>query len=251
MTAVDDVTTETAKAHSEPGLAWWTDRPVVYQGGLCAAQNAPLAGGVIVQDSLVPESDVVPLPKVGERVPQGVHPSAWLLAVTVLAYMPDPTLHLTYATTTGQVLTHTTPISHVEQVRATPSPGSTDDARDVALALRALHESTQRWRDDATRIAHEYADDNDLCERFDAAMREIGLEARRDEVTLQLQITASPSIVVDLERDEDPHEWLSERDEEEVRTLLLQSLGYDCQDQAACRLYDALVDHIEVNDYWR
>lgn len=250
MTAVDDVMTETADVQAGPGLAWWTDRPVWFREGLRTVQNAPLTGGVFVDDVLVPESDVVPLPKVGERVPEGVHPSAWLLAVTVLAGEPEPTVHLTYATLYGQVLTHTSASRQMDQVRAMPSTGA-DDARDVALALRALHTATQEWRDQATRIAHEYADDNSLCERFDIAMREIGLEARCDEVSLELEITGSPSIVLDLDRDEDPHEWLAACAADDVRALVLQSVGYDGQDEAACRLYDALVDHIEVRDYYR
>ena len=131
MTAVDDVLTKTAGVESGPGLAWWSDRPVWFREGLRTAQNAPLATGVFVDDTLVPVSDLVPLPKVGEPVPDGVHPSAWLLAVTVLAGEPETRLHLTYATASGQVLTHTTPSRQVEEVRAMPSTGA-DDARDVA-----------------------------------------------------------------------------------------------------------------------
>lgn len=62
-----------------------------------------------------------------------------------------------------------------------------------AEAARAFEE----WKERATEVAHEYADNNDLCSEFDRCMEEIGLPTRRVEYDVTYRVV--------LERGTDPH----------------------------------------------
>ena len=252
MTAVDDVVTATSGTQTEPDLSWWTERPVWVRGSLRTAQSAPETGWVRVDGALMPTAEVIPLPKVGERMPKALQqPGSWVLGLTVLAAEPQVVLSLTYITLGGHVGSRRLTDAEVVQARVT-GPAEPDATRQLAQAVHSMHTAFEAWRSRATEIAHDYANENDLCERFDQAMREIGLPVRTDEVSIELCIEASPhTICVDLERDDDVHEWFGSLTHDEVRARVLESVGVDPEDDDARRLYDALVDDVSMSDYCR
>lgn len=56
------------------------------------------------------------------------------------------------------------------------SPEGLESARREGAA--EVQRRWDEWKDEATRVAHEYADNNSLCSEFDRCMEEIGLEPR-------------------------------------------------------------------------
>lgn len=62
----------------------------------------------------------------------------------------------------------------------------------LSLRVAEQRREFEAWKEHATRVAHEYADDAELCEQFDNCMEAIGLPSRRREyvVTINYTVTA-------------------------------------------------------------
>lgn len=94
--------------------------------------------------------------------------------------------------------------------------GFTGVSVDAAVrALAEVHVGSQRalqaheaWKDRTVERAHEYADDNDLCGRFDDFMEEVGLPSRRrsETVTLSVQV----DVEVELGRHDEACDFITE-----------------------------------------
>jgi hypothetical protein len=71
----------------------------------------------------------------------------------------------------------------------------------------------ERWKSNATEIAHSYADDNSLCSEFDRCMEEIGLEPRTREYVVEFRMTVTArdadSAIEDAEEQASSESWRS------------------------------------------
>lgn len=76
-------------------------------------------------------------------------------------------------------------------------------------------EARERWLADTTADAHAYANDNDLCARFDEFMESVGLEGRTQDRTLTVQV--SFDVEVETPFDAEPEDHVTQ---EQVREAL-------------------------------
>jgi hypothetical protein len=100
-----------------------------------------------------------------------------------------------------------TAVEAVEDVPSSePEAPVTYTADDVEAARRegraAAEREFQAWKDRATQVAHQYADDNSLCGEFDRCMEEIGLPTRVRERTFY--VTVRVAVDVEAALDEAP-----------------------------------------------
>lgn len=109
-------------------------------------------------------------------------------------------------------------------------------ARDRARAALAAHEARLEAIVDA---AHEYADDNSLCERFDAFMEEQGLRGRRADYDVEVDVTVRVVVKVTACDADDAR---GEVDTEMLADAISQLSSYDMR--------TAIEGH-EVNDACR
>lgn len=77
---------------------------------------------------------------------------------------------------------------HVDPSTLRAEEGDSLDERTCVL-LTALHERHRAWKRNLTDAAHEYANDNELCEVFDNFMVSFGLEPRTREYEARITIT--------------------------------------------------------------
>ena len=91
-------------------------------------------------------------------------------------------------------------------------------AESVTKGAREM-EARERWIEDTTSDAHAYANDNDLCQRFDEFMESVGLRGRTQDRTLTVQV--SFDLEVETPYDADPEDHISQ---EAVRAALSEVL---------------------------
>jgi hypothetical protein len=87
-------------------------------------------------------------------------------------------------------------------------------AEAVAEARREEQRKAAEWRERATRIAHQYADDNSLCSQFDLCMIEIGLEPRESftrEFSVEITETRTYRVFVEATNGDDAAEMAEDR----------------------------------------
>ena len=86
--------------------------------------------------------------------------------------------------------------------------GESSSTEEIDAAVRAERDrgraSFEAWKENATEVAHQYANDNSLCGEFDRCMEEIGLPTREREytVTLTMNVTASDEDAAQEEAEE-------------------------------------------------
>ena len=68
-----------------------------------------------------------------------------------------------------------------------------EDPRTVGLLL-AQHRAFEAWKSALNCAANEYAEDNDLCERYDQFMEQNGLEGRTNDYEAEITITITRAI---------------------------------------------------------
>lgn len=92
---------------------------------------------------------------------------------------------------------------------------------DVDAAVRALAEvhigaekaaqGYEAWKARTVARAHEYADDNDLCSRFDDFMEEVGLPSRRRSENVSVEVTVNVEVEVELGRHDDAVDFITDQ----------------------------------------
>lgn len=155
-----------------------------------ADRNASTATRVF--DSLPPApKGTVPL--VGQFVclfHDGVVTTGWLMEEP-REQAPDPVgmVHLD-----AQMLTADGVVVYAHRSRQEWLDAERDDRRPSAAMLFTLHRKRKAELHEIVMAAHQYADDNDLCERFDEFLDERDLPSRNDrthsiEVAVNLRVT--------------------------------------------------------------
>ena len=143
-------------------------------------------------------SSVVALPKPGEAVtlPRSVGErlAVW---VGLRGVSPSADMIEAHLLIEGSVQLFTLEAAVVD-ARRTVEVAATDVEEAAADALFAELTAHQRTRDDhetwtntLVEDAHHYADENDLCERFDSFMRKHDLPARTRDYDLRVTVTAT------------------------------------------------------------
>lgn len=99
-----------------------------------------------------------------------------------------------------------------------------DTEERVRAAVRAreaeLRAEFEAWKENATEVAHSYADENDLCGEFDRCMRDIGLRPRKREYYVSGTVTVSRfvSAYIEADSEEDARDILAESPRDYVDT---------------------------------
>lgn len=192
MTAVADTNDTTTDERAD----WWPNRLVWTRHGVyLTAKTGP---GVVIDmaDDRHPVDQVIPLPKTGERPPSGLACEGWVYSVHECR--PEPAapaqVCLRVLTPRGDLVEHT---STDETVHAFRANENSDRDTAVGVAVTQMYRRFEAWKGRATDIAHEYAEDNDLCSRFDDAMRDIGLPERSREVSVRVRCESTHYFSVD------------------------------------------------------
>lgn len=148
-------------------------------------QYAPHA--VKVGDDVVPRMQLAMLPVSGQRLLLQGSEVVWLAPLSVARE------HLRATVLAGDTLRPRVvrvPVGSV--VGSLPVAGSeplTGEVLRVALAAGQSAVDHERWVEQLACSAREWADDNDLCERFDDFMEDQGLGGRRNEYNARVTIT--------------------------------------------------------------
>jgi hypothetical protein len=71
-----------------------------------------------------------------------------------------------------------------------------------AEAIYIIEAKHQRWITETTAKAHEYADENNLCDAFDRFMVSVGLEPRTKNFRVSVSVTVDIDVPIEA-RDED------------------------------------------------
>lgn len=120
------------------------------------------------------------------------------------------------AWTRGALDTHGTLVSlptGEEDPPETADTSSIDDAfeRGKREGLAEAQARWDRWKEDATRTAHEYAEENSLCSEFDRCMSDIGLPTRED-MQQEFTVTYIYTTTVTARDEEEARESAQEED---------------------------------------
>lgn len=264
--AADATTSTTAEMVSDAASGPSVDEVVrryvsrqVWHPGLGILSGTPTVADVAVEGGVatlilhsgghVSEQGAVLLPSVGRRVrvpvqDREVVTGAFLGLVGTTWQDGEQMLRGAVMTPGGvEVLTLPPQAWQVDAVAADDS----EVELSVPVVLSALGESVtkaardavlrERWLAETTSSAHEYADDNDLCERFDEFMESVGLSgrSREQEVTVQVSFDCT----VDTPHGQDPEDHVTQ---EQVRAALAEVLervsrGYVLDYEVAEKVY--------------
>lgn len=128
------------------------------------------------------------------------------------------------------------PAARAGAVPATKQPdlcqhGNQSCGRCVREAVARANTAHEDWKEMATRAAHHYADQHDLCEAFDDFMVSIGLEPRTREYEVTVRVSFDVKVTVEATRAEDAEDavdWWEVR-EEARRYLQHNDIDNDCE----------------------
>lgn len=190
-------------------------RQVIDDGVVARVVSVDVADGGMVCLSrdpgrMRPASEVVVLPRPGERFTVAGESSVWL----GLAQPAGPVkgaAEVVSVRESGTVAFHSEQLDVLDVRRSVSAWLTQDDPLAVVLAGEALGRRDERmaavrWRQSLEADAHEWADDNDLCERFDEFMVNHGLEGRRREFRFRVEATATVYITATGRSEEDARE---------------------------------------------
>ena len=191
MTAVAETNNTATTARTD----WWPNRLVWTRHGVyLTARTGP---GVVIDmaEDRHPVEQVIPLPKTGERPPSGLACEGWVYSVEADRIEPgaQTQVRVRVLTPQGDLVEHT---STPETVHAFRANENDDPDTSVGVAVTQMYRRFEAWKARATDIAHEYANDNDLCSRFDDAMRDIGLPERTREVDVRVRCESTHYMTV-------------------------------------------------------
>lgn len=145
-----------------------------------------------------PSYDVVVLPTPGERVVVNGDPRAWVGTETARAEQHvGVTLWVLWVSESGDVYSGPYAVAELDArkiVTGPPEPGMRA-AMTAILNERRVQQAAAAeraaWIERLTDEAHEYANRNDLCERFDEFMEEHGMRRRTRDYDLRVEVTAT------------------------------------------------------------
>lgn len=220
---------------------WWSGRPIwLDELRLADSMTEPRrvnSGGLSISVTAVRA-----LPKVGERVPEQVHPHAWLADLSV---EPVPRTHVraTLLTEDGRMVPHQMSASaHFSAMQVHPGT-EPETSPALAGAIALYRRQADGWKCRAEALLHEYAETHELGADFDETLRDAGLAPRMSETSLRLRVTGR-AVVTDV--DTEAGEWALCHDDRDGWNLLLAGIGVDPRDPSVERIYDALIASVEI-----
>lgn len=169
----------------------------------------------------------VPMPRPGEVVSIGEAGTGQWIGLAEPIAGRQATVRLLNR---GEVSTHLVPIADLCAGKVVV--GQQDDA--VTQAVCALshvytvsdrsHIQYEGWKESLVKDAHDYANDNDLCERFDEFMVEHHLPGRIYEHTVEVEVELTVRLIIDGHNDDDVE---GQVDRESVIGMLTTPDGFE------------------------
>ena len=145
-----------------------------------------------------PAYDVVVLPTPGERVVVNGDPRAWVGTESARAEQHvGVTLWVLWVSESGDVYSVPYAVAELDArkiVTGPPAPGMRAAMTAILNERRAQQAAAAeraQWIERLTDEAHEYANRNDLCERFDEFMEDHGMRRRTRDYDLRVEVTAT------------------------------------------------------------
>jgi hypothetical protein len=104
------------------------------------------------------------------------------------------------------------------------------EARERVAFRRGKDEANaehQAWIERSVALAHQYADDNDLCSRFDEFMQELGLPGRQRDFNVDVCITFNVTVTA---RGATAEDAMNEVDSEDIAQAVREATRYSLPD---------------------